>query len=96
MDNNIFHEFNGPAKDKCNYYNRTRNRLLITAYEGIPETLLLNALGCVVSMNISKNNTYNIYYLQCMFQLLVLFFAFMRKRAWDYGRLALVNKDYEK
>lgn len=31
-----------------------------------------------------------------MFQLLVLFFAFMRKRAWDYGRLALVNKDYEK
>lgn len=20
----------------------------------------------------------------------------MRKRAWDYGRLALVNKDYEK
>ncbi|XP_025198856.1 CSC1-like protein 2 [Melanaphis sacchari] len=75
MDNNIFHEFNGAARDKCNYYNRTRNRLLITAYEGIPETLLLNALGCV---------------------LLVLFFAFMRKRAWDYGRLALVNKDYEK
>lgn len=31
-----------------------------------------------------------------MFQILVLFFAFMRKRAWDYGRLALVNKDYEK
>lgn len=30
------------------------------------------------------------------FQILVLFFAFMRKRAWDYGRLALVNKDYEK
>lgn len=31
-----------------------------------------------------------------IFQVLVLFFAFMRKRAWDYGRLALVNKDYEK
>jgi hypothetical protein len=51
MDNNIFHEFNGPSKDKCNYYNRTRNRLLITAYEGIPETLLLNALGCVVTLS---------------------------------------------
>lgn len=50
MDNNIFHEFNGAARDKCNYYNRTRNRLLITAYEGIPETLLLNVLGCVVSI----------------------------------------------
>lgn len=35
-------------------------------------------------------------YLDKMFQLLVLIFAFMRKRAWDYGRLALVNKDYEK
>ncbi|XP_050531559.1 calcium permeable stress-gated cation channel 1 isoform X2 [Daktulosphaira vitifoliae] len=69
------HYFTGSARDKCNYFNRTRNRLLITAYEGIPENLLLNALGCI---------------------LLVLFFAFMRKRAWDYGRLALVNKDYEK
>lgn len=38
-----------PAKEKCNYYNRTRNRLLITAYEGIPENLLLNVLGCLVS-----------------------------------------------
>lgn len=42
-------EFNGPSKEKCNYYNRTRNRIIITAYEGIPENLLLNALGCVVS-----------------------------------------------
>lgn len=42
---------NGPERDKCNYYNRTRNRLLITAYEGIPENLLLNALGCLVSIN---------------------------------------------
>jgi len=58
MDNNIFHEFNGAARDKCNYYNRTRNRLLITAYEGIPETLLLNALGCVVSIDVIYT-TYN-------------------------------------
>lgn len=40
-----------PAKEKCNYYNRTRNRLLITAYEGIPENLLLNVLGCLVSIH---------------------------------------------
>lgn len=45
-------DFTGPAKEKCNYYNRTRNRLLITAYEGIPENLLLNAMGCLVSINI--------------------------------------------
>lgn len=50
MGDPMFREFNGPAdKEKCNYYNRTRNRLLITAYEGIPENLLLNALGCLVS-----------------------------------------------
>lgn len=42
---------NGTDKDKCNYYNRTKNRLLITAYEGIPENLLLNVLGCLVSIN---------------------------------------------
>lgn len=46
----ILHELNGPAREKCNYYNRTRNRLLITAYEGIPENLLLNVLGCLVSI----------------------------------------------
>ncbi|VVC30694.1 10TM putative phosphate transporter, cytosolic domain,Calcium-dependent channel, 7TM region, putative [Cinara cedri] len=72
---NVTNSMNLPDREKCNYYNRTRNRLLITAYEGIPENLLLNVLGCLI---------------------LVIFFAFMRKRAWDYGRLALVNKDYEK
>lgn len=50
MDDNKLHDFIGPSKEKCNYYNRTRNRLLITAYEGIPENLLLNALGCLVSI----------------------------------------------
>lgn len=49
-DNNILHDFSSPSREKCNYYNRTRNRLLITAYEGIPENLLLNALGCLVSI----------------------------------------------
>lgn len=51
-DTSITNEMmNGPERDKCNYYNRTRNRLLITAYEGIPENLLLNVLGCLVSIN---------------------------------------------
>lgn len=56
---------NGPDREKCNYYNRTRNRLLITAYEGIPENLLLNALGCLVSrinyLYIKYLSTLNIY-----------------------------------
>lgn len=52
MDNNyMFNTYSPGAREKCNYYNRTRNRLLITAYEGIPENLLLNLLGCLVSIN---------------------------------------------
>lgn len=52
MNDNVSHDFNSPAaREKCNYYNRTRNRLLITAYEGIPENLLLNVIGCFVSVN---------------------------------------------
>lgn len=54
-------DFTGPAREKCNYYNRTRNRLLITAYEGIPENLLLNSMGCLVSINILYS--LQIYYL---------------------------------
>lgn len=57
MGDNMYREFNSPTdKEKCNYYNRTRNRLLITAYEGIPENLLLNALGCLVSKVLCKCN----------------------------------------
>jgi len=61
--NDNTHDFNGPAaREKCNYYNRTRNRLLITAYEGIPENLLLNAVGCLVSINNIHNTYIALYY----------------------------------
>ena len=36
-------------RDKCVYYNRTNNKLFTSAYEGIPENLLLNILGWLVS-----------------------------------------------
>lgn len=52
MDENTSNDFNNSTtKEKCNFYVRNRNRLLITAYEGIPENLLLNLIGCLVSKN---------------------------------------------
>jgi len=35
-------------RDKCGYYNRTTNKIFTSAYEGIPENLLLNFLGWMV------------------------------------------------
>ncbi|XP_075213125.1 transmembrane protein 63 isoform X2 [Lycorma delicatula] len=61
------------SKNKCLFYNRTR--IITSAYEGIPENLLLNFLGWLI---------------------LVTLFACLRKRAWNYGRLALVQKNEEK
>lgn len=37
------------TKEKCIYYNRTTGRIITPAYEGIPENLLLNFLGWIVS-----------------------------------------------
>lgn len=62
-------------KDKCVYYNRTTNKIITSAYEGIPENLLLNFLGWLI---------------------LIILFAVLRKRAWNYGRIALVQKTEEK
>jgi len=39
--------FSSP-RDKCVYYNRTTNNIFTSAYEGIPENLLLNVLGWMV------------------------------------------------
>lgn len=36
------------SRDKCVYYNRTTNNIFTSAYEGIPENLLLNFLGWMV------------------------------------------------
>lgn len=41
------------TKEKCIYYNRTTGRIITPAYEGIPENLLLNFLGWVVSILMS-------------------------------------------
>jgi hypothetical protein len=37
------------SRDKCVYYNRTTNNIFTSAYEGIPENLLLNFMGWMVS-----------------------------------------------
>lgn len=57
------------------YYNRTTNNIFTSAYEGIPENLLLNFLGWMI---------------------LIVLFAVLRKRAWNYGRIALVQKREER
>jgi hypothetical protein len=62
-------------RDKCVYYNRTTNNIFTSAYEGIPENLLLNFLGWMI---------------------LIVLFAVLRKRAWNYGRIALVQKREER
>ncbi|XP_022189057.1 calcium permeable stress-gated cation channel 1 [Nilaparvata lugens] len=67
----LFHQSN----DRCIYYNRTTNKIITPAYEGIPENLLLNFLGWLI---------------------LITLFACLRKRAWNYGRLALVQKNEER
>lgn len=36
------------SRDKCVYYNKTTNKIFTSAYEGIPENLLLNFLGWMV------------------------------------------------
>ncbi|KAI5736401.1 hypothetical protein M8J76_002862 [Diaphorina citri] len=61
-----------PPKEKCAYFNKTTANIFITAYEGIPQNLLLNVIAWL---------------------LLLMFFTLLRKRAWDYGRLALVQKN---
>ncbi|XP_050426981.1 calcium permeable stress-gated cation channel 1-like [Adelges cooleyi] len=75
METYFSHEFSKTTRDTCTYNNRTKNRLNFTAYEGIPENLMVNALGCVF---------------------LVLFFSFMRKKAWSYSQLEQANHDHEK
>ncbi|XP_046401066.1 calcium permeable stress-gated cation channel 1 isoform X1 [Ischnura elegans] len=59
----------------CAYLNTTKHPFKFSAYEGIPENILINVLGWL---------------------LLLLMFAMLRKRAWDYGRIALVQKNEEK
>ncbi|XP_066255227.1 calcium permeable stress-gated cation channel 1 [Euwallacea similis] len=51
---------------------KKNNTVITSAYDGIPETLILNLISWVV---------------------LILLFAILRNRAWDYGRLALVHSE---
>lgn len=42
-----------PPDGKCIYYNATNPKLILDAYEGIPQTLILNLIGWVVSTRLS-------------------------------------------
>ncbi|KAL1458519.1 hypothetical protein WDU94_008661 [Cyamophila willieti] len=37
-----------PPKEKCAYFNKTTTNIFITAYEGIPQNLLLNVIAWLV------------------------------------------------
>lgn len=60
-----------PTADTCLIKNNTKV-IITTAYEGIPETLVLNLISWSV---------------------LLVLFTILRNRAWDYGRLALVQSE---
>jgi hypothetical protein len=47
LSSNDTNQLSSP-RDKCVYYNRTTNNIFTSAYEGIPENLLLNFLGWMV------------------------------------------------
>ncbi|XP_018050960.1 PREDICTED: CSC1-like protein 2 [Atta colombica] len=61
----------GPSADTCIPFPRYNRTIITDVYAGIPENLLLNAIG---------------------FLLLVILFGLLRKKAWNYGRLALLHK----
>ncbi|XP_018312441.1 CSC1-like protein 2 isoform X1 [Mycetomoellerius zeteki] len=60
-----------PSADTCTPLPRYNRTIITDVYAGIPENLLLNAIG---------------------FLLLVILFGLLRKKAWNYGRLALLHK----
>ncbi|KAL8602470.1 hypothetical protein ACOMHN_063337 [Nucella lapillus] len=64
-----------PPSPNCQTgYNTNHTVVLYDAYNGIPGTLIVNAIAFVV---------------------LLLLFTLLRKIAWNYGRLALVNRTEE-
>lgn len=60
-----------PSAETC-LIKKNSTKIITNAYEGIPETLLLNIIA---------------------WSSLLLLFTILRNRAWDYGRLALVQSE---
>ncbi|XP_066584176.1 calcium permeable stress-gated cation channel 1 [Prorops nasuta] len=68
--------YESPTPDQCIPPVRRSNTKIITdLYKGIPDNLLLNAVG---------------------FLCLVILFGLLRKKAWNYGRLALLQKNNDR
>ncbi|GLV40823.1 Transmembrane protein 63 [Carabus blaptoides fortunei] len=60
-----------PTENTC-LIKKNTTVIITTAYEGIPETLVLNLIA---------------------WSILLVLFTILRNRAWDYGRLALVQSE---
>lgn len=88
-----------PSNDTCNYINRTDYQY-VDHWEGIPENILLNVVSWLVSMlRITVRSVENfLIFIQIFLplQILLTLFSVLRKRAWNYGRIALVQKTEEK
>jgi len=104
---------NDTILSKCTHPNATLS-FLQTRYEGIPDTLVVNIVSWLVSIEAAMMIT--VAYV-CQFELMrqdvcggcpeakkVIFllqvllglFTILRKRAWNYGQIALVQKTDEK
>ncbi|CAH3956846.1 CSC1-like protein 2 [Pieris brassicae] len=62
---------NGTDDEGCMLWNSTQNVIITGAYNGIPQTLILNVISWVC---------------------LILLFSVLRRTAWNYGRMALVQR----
>ncbi|XP_063375405.1 CSC1-like protein 2 [Cydia amplana] len=59
------------TEDNCMLVNQTHNPFITNAYNGIPQTLILNLIA---------------------WTLLIMLFSVLRRTAWNYGRMALVQR----
>lgn len=62
---------NGTDDEGCMLLNTTQNVIITGAYNGIPQTLILNLIS---------------------WSFLILLFTVLRRTAWNYGRMALVQR----
>ncbi|CAG4953895.1 unnamed protein product [Colias eurytheme] len=62
---------NGTDDEGCMLWNQTQNVIITGAYNGIPQTLILNVISWIC---------------------LILLFTVLRRTAWNYGRMALVQR----
>ena len=89
--------YDPPTPETCIPIPRHNVTIIPDFYAGIPANLLLNLIGFVVSNSIyklilfSQENFFK-FFMKNYLQFLVSLFGLLRKKAWNYGRLALLHK----